>query len=212
MKGLILKDICNQLGQLKAFAMVLIIFIVCFAQSSEGTLTIMCAVYATVMVISNLAMDENSQWDIFALTMPVTRGQLVLVKYIVAMLYALLGIVVGTAATLVIRIFGFGSGEAGFMELMEIAVIGIVIAAIFISVLIPVDFKYGVQKGRLVLFAVAGFIGGGGVLLSGKEEMIDISLSQVGGMSLGIGFIILAVLMLVVSYFISRRVMEKKEF
>ena len=34
MKGLILKDICNQLGQLKAFAMMLVIFIVCFANSA----------------------------------------------------------------------------------------------------------------------------------------------------------------------------------
>ena len=78
MKGLILKDICNQLGQLKAFAMMLVIFIVCFANSAEGTLIIMCAVYATVMVINNLAMDESCQWEIFALTMPVTRRQLVL--------------------------------------------------------------------------------------------------------------------------------------
>ena len=212
MKGLILKDICNQLGQLKAFAMMLVIFIVCFANSAEGTLIIMCAVYATVMVISNLAMDESCQWEIFALTMPVTRRQLVLAKYIVAIFYALLGIVVGTAATLIIRLLGFGSGDATFWELLQISVVGIVIAAIFISLLLPVDFKYGVQKGRLVLFGVAAFIGGGGVLLSGKEEMLDGFFRRFSGTADGLFFGALTLLLLLISFTISSRIMEKKEF
>lgn len=212
MKGLILKDICNQLGQLKAFAMMLVIFIVCFATSSEGTLIIMCAVYATVMVISNLAMDESCQWEIFALTMPVTRRQLVLAKYIVAIFYALLGIVVGTVATLAIRLFGISSGEATLWELLQISLIGIVIAAIFIALLLPVDFKYGVQKGRLVLFGVAAFIGGGGVLLSGKEEMLDGFFHRFSGTADGLFFGALTLLLLLISFTISSRIMEKKEF
>lgn len=212
MKGLILKDICNQLGQLKAFAMMLAIFIVCFATSAEGTLIIMCAVYATVMVISNLAMDESCQWEFFALTMPVTRRQLVLAKYIVAIFYALLGIVVGTVATLVIRLFGFSSGEATLWELLQISLVGIVIAAIFISLLLPVDFKYGVQKGRLVLFGVAGFIGGGGVLLSGKEDMLDVFFSRFSGTVGGLFFGALTLLLLLISFTISSQIMEKKEF
>ena len=212
MKGLIIKDICNQLGQLKAFAMMLVIFIVCFATSSEGTLIIMCAVYATVMVISNLAMDESCQWEIFALTMPVTRRQLVLAKYIVAIFYALLGIVVGTAATLVIRLFGFSSGDATLWELLQISLVGIVIAAIFIALLLPVDFKYGVQKGRLVLFGVAAFIGGGGVLLSGKEDMLDGFFSRFSGTAGGLFFGALTLLLLLISFTISSRIMEKKEF
>ena len=212
MKGLILKDICNQLGQLTAFAMMRVIFIVCFATSSEGTLIIMCAVYATVMVISNLAMDESCQWDIFALTMPVTRRQLVLAKYIVAIFYALLGIVVGTVATLAIRLFGISSGEATLWELLQISLIGIVIAAIFIALLLPVDFKYGVQKGRLVLFGVAAFIGGGGVLLSGKEEMLDGFFRRFSGTADGLFFGALTLLLLLISFTISSRIMEKKEF
>ena len=214
MKGLILKDICNQLGQLKAFAMMLVIFIVCFANSAEGTLIIMCVVYATVMVINNLAMDESCQWEIFALTMPVTRRQLVLAKYIVAIFYALLGIVVGTAATLIIRLLGFGSGDATFWELLQISVVGIVIAAIFISLLLPVEFKYGVQKGRLVLFGVAAFIGGGGVLLSGKEDMLDGFFSRFSGTVGGLffGALTLLLLLLLISFTISSRIMEKKEF
>ena len=212
MKGLILKDICNQLGQLKAFAMMLVIFIVCFATSAEGALIIMCTVYATVMVISNLAMDESCQWDIFALTMPVTRRQLVLAKYIVAIFYALLGIVVGTVATLAIRLFGISSGEATLWELLQISLIGIVIAAIFIALLLPVDFKYGVQKGRLVLFGVAAFIGGGGVLLSGKEEMLDGFFRRFSGTADGLFFGALTLLLLLISFTISSRIMEKKEF
>ncbi|MGN1143949.1 MAG: ABC-2 transporter permease, partial [Anaerovoracaceae bacterium] len=190
----------------------LVIFIVCFATSSEGTLIIMCAVYATVMVISNLAMDENSQWEIFALTMPVTRRQLVLAKYIVAIFYALLGIVVGTVATLVIRLFGFSAGDATLWELLQISLIGIVIAAIFIALLLPVDFKYGVQKGRLVLFGVAAFIGGGGVLLSGKEEMLDSFFSRFSGTAGGLFFGSLSLLFLLISFTVSSRIMEKKEF
>ena len=115
-------------------------------------------------------------------------------------------------ATLVIRLFGFSSGDATLWELLQISLIGIVIAAIFIALLLPVDFKYGVQKGRLVLFGVAGFIGGGGVLLSGKEDMLDGFFSRFSGTAGGLFFGALTLLLLLISFTISSRIMEKKEF
>ena len=97
-------------------------------------------------------------------------------------------------------------------ELLLISLIGIVVAAIFIALLLPVDFKYGVQKGRLVLFGVAAFIGGGGVLLSGKEDMLDGFFSRFSGTVGGLFFGALTLLLLLISFTISSRIMEKKEF
>lgn len=212
MKGLILKDIYNMASQAKAFALVLVIFAVCFAGSAEGTIIIMCTVYATVMVISNMSQDETSQWETFALTMPVTRRDLVLAKYIISIFYALLGIAAGTLLTFVIRLLGLGQNQATCGELLMMTVVGLVVAAIFIAVLLPVNFRFGVQKGRLVLFGVAAFIGGCGVLLTGKEEMLDGFFSRFDDLAAGLFFGSLTLLILLVSFTASVRIMEKKEF
>ena len=103
MKGLILKDLYNAMTQGKVLLFMVVIFGVCFANAAEGTLIIMCTIYAAVLVINNMALDEMCAWETFALTMPVTRRQLALSKYVISVIYAFGGTLLGAIRTVVLR-------------------------------------------------------------------------------------------------------------
>ena len=90
------------------------------------------------------------------------------------------------------------------------------ISALFIAVLIPVNFKFGIQKGRFVLLSIAALIGGGGVLLSGSRGtriMAAIgTFGEINGMLAALIAAAAVAVILVVSFGISVKIMEKKEF
>ena len=216
MKGLILKDLYNAMTQGKALLFMVVIFGVCFANAAEGTLIIMCTIYAAVLVINNMALDEMCAWETFALTMPVTRRQLALSKYVISVIYAFGGTLLGAIMTVVLRAAGFGGGGAPLGSILVITGVGMAISALFIAVLIPVNFKFGIQKGRFVLLSIAALIGGGGVLLSGSRgTRIMAAIGTFGEINCMLAALIAAAavaVILVVSFGISVKIMEKKEF
>lgn len=216
MKGLILKDLYNAMTQGKALLFMVVIFGVCFANAAEGTLIIMCTIYAAVLVINNMALDEMCAWETFALTMPVTRRQLVLSKYVISIIYAFGGTLLGAIMTVVFRAAGFGGEGAPLGSILVITGVGLAISAVFIAVLIPVNFKFGIQKGRFVLLSIAALIGGGGVLLSGSRGtriMAAIgTFGEINGMLAALIAAAAVAVILVVSFGISVKIMEKKEF
>ena len=216
MKGLILKDLYNAMTQGKALLFMVVIFGVCFANAAEGTLIIMCTIYAAVLVINNMALDEMCAWETFALTMPVTRRQLALSKYVISVIYAFGGTLLGAIMTVVLRVAGFGGGGAPLGSILVITGVGMAISALFIAVLIPVNFKFGIQKGRFVLLSIAALIGGGGVLLSGSRGtriMAAIgTFGEINGMLAALIAAAAVAVILVVSFGISVKIMEKKEF
>ena len=216
MKGLILKDLYNAMTQGKALLFMVVIFGVCFANAAEGTLIIMCTIYAAVLVINNMALDEMCAWETFALTMPVTRRQLALSKYVISVIYAFGGTLLGAIMTVVLRAAGFGGVGAPLGSILVITGVGMAISALFIAVLIPVNFKFGIQKGRFVLLSIAALIGGGGVLLSGSRGtriMAAIgTFGEINGMLAALIAAAAVAVILVVSFGISVKIMEKKEF
>lgn len=216
MKGLILKDIYNAMTQGKALIFMIVIFGVCFANAASGTLIMMCTIYAAVMVVNNLALDEMCSWEVYALTMPITRSQLVLSKYIVSAAYSLCGILLGIVMTAALRVLGFGQGQSSPELILAISVTGLAMATVFIALLIPVNFKFGVQKGRFVLLGIAALIGGGGVVLSGNEDSKVLAaldkLGQLNGATMILITLAAAAVIMSISFMISVRIVNNKEF
>ena len=145
MKGLILKDLINLKAQYKIF-LVMITFFVFFAilGDNHDTLGLILTMITIMLPITAMAYDERSQWDKYALTMPVARKDLVLSKY-------LLGLLLAGAALVVNLAFQVLSGP-GLTTEAVLPCIGMFGGAIFaLSLILPVMFKFGVEKGRLVL-------------------------------------------------------------
>lgn len=153
MKGLLLKDFCILKKQMKLMV-VFVIFYAIWAVSAKmptmmGTMVILLSI---MMPISSMSYDEAGQWYRYAFSLPIPRRTLVLSKYVLGFLVSLGGLVVSAIGNIIILALTNGENALeswltiiGFLEL----------GVIFLSIIIPILFKYGVEKGRLFIVVIA---------------------------------------------------------
>ena len=153
MKGLLLKDFCILKKQMKLMV-VLVIFYAIWAVAAKmptmmGTMVILLSI---MMPISSMSYDEAGQWYRYAFSLPIPRRTLVLSKYVLGFLVSLGGLVVSAIGNIIILALTNGENALeswltiiGFLEL----------GVIFLSIIIPILFKYGVEKGRLFIVVIA---------------------------------------------------------
>ena len=156
----------------------------------------MLTVMVLLLPVNALAYDENCKWDAYALTMPVTRRDLALSKYLLALVGA------GAMALLsaVCALMMGATPDEVF------STIGLLLAAglCMISIMLPLLFRFGVQKGRMVMIVV--------VLL---PVALTVMFPEVFPVALpaGTGWLFLAALVLLAcSALASVRVCEHKEY
>ena len=161
MKGLIIKDLINLKRQAKViiFLMAFYIFLAITSENSSmfsGIVTVFCA----ILPITALSYDEKAKWDKYALTMPVSRRDMVISKYLLGGIFFLAAFIINFAFNI------FTSDDTiNVALLISLAFSGVGI--LFLSFLLPVIFKYGVEKGRLLMFAIL-FIPTGLIVLFSK--------------------------------------------
>lgn len=152
MIGLILKDILNLKKQSKVYLVLLVFyFVIGIANENSAMFSSMIAVVAAMMPITAMAYDERSKWDRYALTMPISRFNIIVSKYI-------LGLIFLAMAFFITMLFSLLFTKLNLLINVGTLSVGILI----ISVVFPLLFKFGVEKGRIlmmmVLFAPTGII------------------------------------------------------
>ena len=153
MKGLLLKDFCILKKQMKLMV-VFVIFYAIWAVAAKmptmmGTMVILLSI---MMPISSMSYDEAGQWYRYAFSLPIPRRTLVLSKYVLGFLVSLGGLVVSAIGNIII--LALTNGENAWESWLTI--IGFLeLGVIFLSIIIPILFKYGVEKGRLLIVVIA---------------------------------------------------------
>lgn len=213
MKGLLLKDFYTVKSMWRYILFIAVVFSISFGGRGDGTLAAMFAFISTILLLNSLAQDELDQWNKAALTMPVICRQIVLSKYLFALLLCTAGTVCGLVLTLLTRIIGLGADGMELEVVVLSAAVSSAVILLVIALMVPLNLKFGVQKSRLVLLCFVGIP----VLLglvadaSGLQvpSMIYFGVSGVGLSMMAIGAL---VLLLFLSYRWSVRVLEKKEY
>lgn len=213
MKGLLLKDFYTVKSMWKYILFIAIVFSLSFAGNGDGTLAAMFSFVSTILLINSLAQDEMDQWNQTALTMPLTCSQIVLAKYLFAMLLCVFGTICGLLLTLVIRLIGLGPD---LMPLEMVALSSAVSSAVIllvIALMVPMNLKFGVQKSRYLLLAFVVIP----VLLGTLADASGLRIPSmmyfgVSGAGLSVMVILALVLIVFASFRISVRIMEKKEY
>jgi hypothetical protein len=206
MKGLILKDLLNLKSTFKMLGVMMLFFAVVFLPQGNGFIFGMIILMFAMMVVTTISYDDLAKWDAYALTMPVTRKEMVLSKYLVMAFLNTLGAVL----SLIVGIVGSVIMRQSF-DLEILAIIGSVylVAFIFGSVIIPLIYKFGTEKARLMLFLCA-LLPTALILL---VEQFNVPLPTTGNpwiyLFLLIAFSIVGV---VLSYLISLKIYSQKEF
>lgn len=155
MKSLILKDLYNIGHNAKSMLFILVVLAVALIPTSGVTEYIfVCTILCSMMIITTFSFDDNSKWERYAMIMPVSKKDLVAGKFIVLAIFCLVGslfgLVVSSIGGLITKNISFEL--AGIGELLFLALTAWGIALVFGGMSIPLVFKFGAEKGRVLMF------------------------------------------------------------
>lgn len=205
MIGLLLKDLIYMRKQGKIMLLLLVFYAVIFFQAKNAVdlipmISMVIVLISTILVLNSFAYDELSKWDIYSLSLPVTKLESVVCKYLLTLLLA------GAGGLLCIAI------AAVKQMLNKDAWLGIYAAfgaaLLLACILIPLLLKFGVQRSRLFIALVALLPTVGAMLLK------HVTLPAVSLATLEILFKLSPVLLaaiLMISIFISVKIYERKD-
>lgn len=163
MKGLFRKD----LYVLRSIGWLFILLDLFFCLVPDLRFYAFAAFYTVMFILILLQTDEQCKWDTLLPMLPVSRRQVVLEKYVSGWGYMALTAVLALAGQLIWqRIDGFRAVDRGYFTLLGM---DLGIALVSQGVMLPVLFRFGTAKGRLVLVMTVamvtaitvGIIGGG---------------------------------------------------
>lgn len=211
MKGLLVKDMRMMLGQKRFFLLVLLMAVVLnFSSSMDFVvyyLTFVCSFFA----INSISYDESNNGYPFLFTLPVDRSIYVREKYLFGIILNLSSWLAGMCIC-----FAFHAAKNNLSVLTgSIATLALMIPVmlIFNSVVLPLLFKFGSEKGRIVLLCVFGIMFFIGYMLNcivDLRELIHILYGYPVSV-LALFLVAATVMILAVSYVISVMIMKRKE-
>lgn len=147
MLGLILKDFIQMKRILKTLAGLMVLYMILALQQDSSELLITLGVVVCIIIcINTLSMDERGKWNEYALTLPFTRSQLVISKYIMTCIMALI------MALMAMIVEFFLSGE--LLAILETGVAAAVSSLLGVALVLPFLYKFGIERGRYVLMIV----------------------------------------------------------
>ena len=215
MIGLLKQEYYLMEGQMKSW---LIVAVFCFfysyfmnADSFLFMLIILIGIMSTMTVFS---LDKACGWDTYAISLPLTRKEIVEARYLFAFL---IDIGVSLACCLLMLLRGLMNGGVNIPESLH-SLFQILLVTILMQLLLfPVIYKLGVEKARFVYMAVFICLSLGVLGLSQLDDngavLAGIRINAEKIMQYGeIAAVILAAAGLFLSLWLSVHIYEKQEF
>lgn len=218
MKGLLIKDLKIILSNKSMFLVILVIMgMVAFTDVAiSAFVTSYISILFTTLVVTTISYDDYDRCISFLMTLPVSRKDYVRGKYVFAVVAELCGILLSVVLNVAINMLK--KGQVDFNELVFSCAVIFFMMLVFISILLPIQLKFGGEHGRVVLFAV--------VILSVAGAFGAIQLLEVLNLDLNwfletvilgnavmstVISVVIAAFLLCLSYAISNRIMKKRE-
>lgn len=218
MKGLLIKDIKLMLGQKKFFLVVVgmgIFFMFSNANPVSGVSYI--TMLLSIFTLSTISYDEFDNGMAFLMTLPIERKTYALEKYVFAGLVSLIS-AVGTS------LLAFVLGEVmdvpvDMAEVIGVACVIVLLSWLMLSVTIPLQIKFGSEKGRFAMILAMGIIFGTvfalakGLSSAGADMSgVILFLDSLEVWQLVLGAVLVTALIFVISYISCIRIINKKEY
>lgn len=203
MKSLIYKDIVNLKQQSKVYAVMIVVWLgLGIAQKNPSFVGGLSCIMSMMITLSACAYDEQAGWDKYALTMPVSRRDMVLSKYCLFLLVMLFGGILAAAAYAALAV----DPREAVLEAGIFIGGGVLMA----DVMLPAIFRYGTEKGRSVMVVFFVVVTLAALMMEKLSMMPEINQQAVDAAVRAFPFIALA--LLPVSVFVSIRAYRGREF
>ena len=211
MTGLVLKDILVLRKALKTYLLFLIFYFVMALLDlfSIAFITAFVQVIVMMLPMSSFAYDEQAKWDRYAMALPLGRRTVVRAKYAFVVLMLLAAAAFALLSSVVLSITSAEPVE----ENLAAGVGALSVGLLAVDLTLPLNYKLGAERARPFLFAII-FIPVILFLLAARAGLLD-GLNQISSdMVLPLLCLIplIFLLGLPVSYLISCRIVEHKEY
>lgn len=217
MKGLLIKDFRLMKNQKNFFAVFLLIGAGMLFMGLDAFLVVSYLTFLfSTLAVSTVSYDEFDNGFAFLFTLPVSRRGYVGEKYLFGLLSG--GSAWCVSILLAAVIAAFRQGE-GLGEIFPAVFLYPAMILIFLSIALPIQLKFGVEKGRLIMMGtiiliyLAGFL-----LIRGLNYLNDHGEIPLAGVlkdnfvAAGVFSAAACIVFFALSYALSVRIMEKKEF
>lgn len=218
MKGLLIKDFCILKLQKNTLLIILAMCVVFTVFMKSPTYIVnLLPMYGGLVALGTLSYDEFDRGYSFLFTLPISKKGYVREKYVFGLLLCggawLISVLLSSLYVLFVE-----RTEMDASLLVAYAV-PIVLVVFLIGIAIPVQLKYGNERGRLAVVATGLVIFA--VIIAGGQlgKVFDIEMTaalqrveKMGAGTVSVIGCIVSVILIVISYKISVRIMEKKEF
>ncbi|MBC5629382.1 ABC-2 transporter permease [Clostridium sp. NSJ-6] len=197
----------NSLFALKRSLLILVLMGIFFATVQPFMIVFAGAMFLMVSCYSLVFYEERSKMNYLIYSLPVTTNEYILSKYIFGFINTLISILISVILASIVKILGYSS-EVSSMPIYAISLSTLAIGLFFLSVVQPAALVLGSEKGRYVL-----------VLLSVLPLTFSTSLVQylpeinltLNPTIIGILLTLVAITILLTSYFITCNIFSKKE-
>lgn len=164
MTGLILKDFLILRRTLRSYLLILAIYVaVAFlgywsASFVGGFMMVMVA----MLPMNVFAYDKQAQWDVYGLSLPVGRTKTVAARYLAVLIMFTASAVLTTVLGVVLTIAGRMEESLG--EYLLACAICVVMSMLVNAMMLPILYKFGPERARIMFFGVMGVIALAGVV------------------------------------------------
>lgn len=205
MKGLIVKDFLILRGQARMFMGILLLYVVMgvFMKDFSFFSAIILLVSA-MLVVTTCAYDDSYKWNIYAGTLPIKKNQIVLSKYISSLLFVLTGV----AVSLLFNFISVAFGNLNFGDTLHTLYFTVVGSLLFVSIMLPIIFRFGTEKSRLLLPVLVALLIAGVFVL--KELGVELPAGDRINQLADFAILPVAVLFFL-SYLLSCKVFRRRE-
>lgn len=218
MKGLFVKDIALMKNNKRLLSIIFftIIFLM-ITGVNGGFLMGYVPFICCTLTMGTISYDEYENGLPFLLTLPISRKEYVKEKYFLGLFTGGIGFVLSAIAATVIQ--WIKTPQMDIFQWILLCGCFLIFLAIFLALMIPIQIKYGSDKGKIVFLGTFLILIALSYLSTKilKKFSFDFDgvkqfLAGISDWQFFIAGMVLAVAVLSISYFISVHIMEKKEF
>ena len=181
MKGLLKKDLCMLWNYCRSMILILAAFTLVGAFMEDSFFYSFYPVLIVSMLpVTLISYDERFKWDIYCQSLPISRRVQVTEKYLLSLLSVLVVILCCIAAQIyrMLDMAGFNASVIHWGSLPQFVAMLVGLGLISPSLMIPLIYKFGAEKGRMVFFVVVGFFCALGAMVSVKGSMMQVPSEQ----------------------------------
>lgn len=217
MKGLLVKDFKLMKLQKNFFLLILVIAIGMIVFTNDVTFPLAFLIFiVSLFTLSTVSYDEFDNGNAFLFTLPITRTSYVMEKYCLGLLAGCGTWIFATILGMIATVF---KGTLTITDLIMIALLILPIMIVIQAIMLPFQFKFGGEKGRIAMIGAFGILAIIGIMVvKGAKTIFNVDIVNVFNtlptVSMGMAVIfaiIIALAILLVSMKISISIMNKKE-